>query len=104
MTTSYSKTEKCSLSYDLSFKYLPATLTANDGNMMNTFINSSLNIKESSSSLPEVRMFNMPNTPNETEAQINIFVAIFCIVILYQDTLSSLLAYGHLTKDYQSPT
>lgn len=52
----------------LPFRYLPATLTPNDDNMMNTFTNSSLNINESSLSLPDARMFIIPSIPKVTDA------------------------------------
>jgi hypothetical protein len=71
---------------DLPFKYLPATLNAKEGSIMNTFIKRSrISISlawESGLSDPEaVSTTNIPIRPKVIEAQINIRVAIRCIVL-----------------------
>ena len=49
-------------------RYLPATLSANDGNMIKTVTNSSLFSIEFSLSSDDVRIIKMPNTPKATDA------------------------------------
>jgi hypothetical protein len=75
----------------LPFKYLPATLSANEGRIINTFIKRSLiNISlklESGLSGPEaVKTTNIPIIPKVTEAYINTRVAIFCMVFIITRT------------------
>ena len=66
------------------FRYLPATLIAKEGKIINTVTNKSLinvwNKTESGVFGPEeVIITNIPIIPKKMEDQINIFVAIFCI-------------------------
>lgn len=72
---------------DLPFRYLPAMLSAKEGKIINTFIKrsriSSWVKWESGWSGPEaVSTTNIPTAPNAREAQINIRVAIFCIILV----------------------
>ena len=71
-------------SYDLLFRYLPATLSANDGNIIKTvtiknLFNSLLKSELSASFSDDVSTSKIPIIPNATEATIKIRVAIFCI-------------------------
>jgi hypothetical protein len=76
------------INYYLSFKYLPATLKANEGNITKTVANRSLInillIYESGASGPEpVITTKIPKIPNTIDEYIKIRVAIFCINKLY---------------------
>jgi len=70
---------------DLSFKYLLATLKANDDKMTNTEINSNLCItllKLDGFTLSlngAVKAIKIPKMPKQTDAQMKTRVAIFCI-------------------------
>lgn len=68
----------------MDFKYLPAMLKANDGNMINTCINNNLiknSLKAESGSFgPDaLNIVRIPVIPKPTDAMMKIFVAIRCI-------------------------
>lgn len=72
----------------MGFKYLPATLNAKEGSIINTVVNKSLiNISligESFLSGPEeVRTTQIPIIPKAIDAYIKICVATFCMYLLY---------------------
>lgn len=73
----------------MPFRYLLATLSANEGKMMNTVIIKSFSkilFRSELASFPagDVTTNKIPMTPKVTEAPINILVAIFCIYLVYQ--------------------
>lgn len=63
-------------------RYLPATLSANEDNITNTFIKNNFCIIPPLSG-PPVSIITLPIITKTMEEIINIFVAIFCISILY---------------------
>ena len=75
--------------YDLPFRYLPATLKANEGRMMKasmkrSFLQTILNTVPSAS-MPlagKVNIINIPRMPNAMAAQMNMRVAVFCMAIV----------------------
>jgi hypothetical protein len=74
--------------YDLFFKYLPAILSANEDRIIKTVVIRSFIIimfrSELLSPLPgDVMTSNTPKIPKITEAEINILVATFCILLVY---------------------
>lgn len=68
----------------LLIRYLPARLSANEGNITNTATCISLpsiSLKTvCSPSIPPVTAIVIPITPKAIDAPINVFVAIFCII------------------------
>ena len=70
-------------------RYLLATLNANEGNMIKTVTNRSLvniapRIVLFASPSGNSKTINIPIIPKVIDEQINIRVAIFCIVLVYQ--------------------
>ncbi len=75
--------------YYLTFKYFPARLRANDGNITNTVVKSNLirisvNFVSGVSGPEDVKTIHMPINPKATDENIKIRVAIFCIFLVYQ--------------------
>jgi hypothetical protein len=71
---------------------LLATLNANEGNMMKTvvnrsFVNTAPSIDLLASPSGSSTTINIPIIPKAIDEQINIRVAIFCIVSVYQITI-----------------
>ncbi|MDR3582427.1 MAG: hypothetical protein P4L67_04105, partial [Candidatus Pacebacteria bacterium] len=69
----------------MSLRYLPATLNANEGNMMKTVANRSrvnmMPIIESlASPLGSSKTINIPMIPKAIDEPMNIRVAIFCMI------------------------
>lgn len=75
------------------FRYLPATLSAKDGRMINTLINSnlmnsSLRLESGSSAPDAVNTTKIPRIPNVMEDMIKTRVATLCILQVYQNFIS----------------
>lgn len=75
------------MSYDLSLKYLPATLSAKEGRIINTvakrsLINVWLKFESGVSGLEAVKTTKRPIIPKAIDAYINTRVAMFLIPVL----------------------
>lgn len=81
--------------YEIEFKYLPATLNANDGSIIKTVVTRSLcNTRfnnEPFTSGPPTKTSKIPVIPKTIDEYINTRVAIFCIISVYHNLIISML-------------
>ncbi len=92
----------------LPFRYLPATLKANEGRMiktsaMSSFMSVICGAETFWLASGNVRTNSSPKMPKASDTQMNTLVAIFCMSLVYQQKYSGSYGVAHLCRIYISP-